>query len=148
MFNMLAYEITITELIVKVFNTIEIDFHTSDLNFSFSGASEKLLLGFLLLKSYVLLKSRTGISNHSSLGDKSQVINPISFWLSIWPAIRRLLEMIEPSTLFMVRILIGRFFVYVCSPIIIYRLEMLAFQYGVCFYRSFNFCLLLVAKSS
>lgn len=99
---MLAYENTLTELLVRVFNTIEIDFHTSDLNFSYSSSSEKLLLGFLLLKAQVLLKLRNGISNHLNMGTKSQILNPLSFWMSIWPAIRRLLDMIEPSTLFIV----------------------------------------------
>ncbi|CEP14719.1 hypothetical protein [Parasitella parasitica] len=53
---MLDYEIVLTELLVRVFNTVEVDFHTPDHNFSYHPSSKKLLLCFLLLKSYVLLK--------------------------------------------------------------------------------------------
>ncbi|CEP14718.1 hypothetical protein [Parasitella parasitica] len=61
------------------------------------------LLCFLLLKSYVLLKLRSGgnLNNSTSTTTKTQVLNPISFWLTSWPALRRLLDLIELSTLFM-----------------------------------------------
>jgi len=102
---MLGYEIVLTELLVRTFNTVEVDFHTPDLNFSYNPSSEKLLLCFLLLKSYVLLKLRSGnVNNNNPI--KTQALNPISFWLTLWPALRRLLDLIEPSTLFMVSIAI------------------------------------------
>ncbi|KAL9542636.1 hypothetical protein MBANPS3_008515 [Mucor bainieri] len=100
LYGMLAYETVLTELLVRTFNTVQVDFHTPDLNFSYNPSSEKLLLCFLLLKSYVLLKLRSGnVANHSPI--KTQALNPISFWLTLWPALRRLLDLIEPSTLFM-----------------------------------------------
>lgn len=105
LYDMLGYEIVLTELLVRTFNTVEVDFHTPDLNFSYNPSSEKLLLCFLLLKSYVLLKLRSGnVNNNNPI--KTQALNPISFWLTLWPALRRLLDLIEPSTLFMVSIAI------------------------------------------
>lgn len=100
LYKMLTYENTITELLVKIFNSVVIDFNTPDSNFSYGASSEKLMLAFLLLKALVLLKLRNGISNHTDT--KPQGVNPISFWMSIWPAIRRVLDMIEPTTLFTV----------------------------------------------
>lgn len=103
LYDMLGYETVLTELLVRTFNTVEVDFHTPDLNFSYHPSSEKLLLCFLLLKSYVLLKLRSGnVNNDNPI--KTQALNPISFWLTLWPALRRLLDLIEPSTLFMVSV--------------------------------------------
>ncbi|KAK4518369.1 uncharacterized protein ATC70_001722 [Mucor velutinosus] len=100
LYDMLGYEVVLTELLVRTFNTVEVDFHTPDLNFSYNPSSEKLLLSFLLLKSYVLLKLRSGnVNNDNPI--KTRILNPISFWLTLWPALRRLLDLIEPSTLFM-----------------------------------------------
>lgn len=102
---MLEYEIVLTELLVKSFNTIDIDFNTPDLNFSYSPSSEKLLLCFLLLKSYVLLKLRSGSVN-KDMALKPHVLNAMSFWMTLWPALRRLLDLIEPSSLFMVKVIL------------------------------------------
>lgn len=104
LYEMLGYEVVLTELLVRTFNTVEVDFHIPDLNFSYNPSSEKLLLCFLLLKSYVLLKLRSGnVNNDNPI--KTQSLNPISFWLTLWPALRRLLDLIEPSTLFMVSVI-------------------------------------------
>ena len=101
---MLGYEVVLTELLVRTLNTVEIDFHTPDLNFSYNPSSEILLLCFLLLKSYVLLKLRSrNVNNDNPI--KTQALDPISFWLTLWPALRRLLDLIEPYTLFMVNII-------------------------------------------
>lgn len=97
---MLEYESVLTELLVRTFNTVEVDFHTPDLNFSYSESSEKLLLCFLLLKCFVLLKLESGCVSSAN----SKVQNSLTFWMTLWPAIRRLLDMIEPSTLYMVTI--------------------------------------------
>lgn len=98
LYNMLTYEVTLAELLIKIFNTMEIDFSSPDLKFSYSTSSESLLLSFLLLKSYVLLKLRCGSSS------KQPQVLTLSFWMTLWPALRRLLDMIEPSSLFMVRV--------------------------------------------
>lgn len=101
---MIGYENTLTDLLVRTLNTVGIDFQQPDLNFSYSTPGEKLLLCFLLLKVYVLLKLRSGSLDHLRLGTKPQVLNPVGFWMTIWPALRRLLDTIEPSTLFIVRL--------------------------------------------
>ncbi|KAI9478246.1 MAG: hypothetical protein EXX96DRAFT_483197 [Benjaminiella poitrasii] len=98
--DMVNYEIVLTELLVLTFNTIDIDCHTPDFNFSYSPTSKRLLLCFLLLKSYILLKLRNGSVN-TDVTLKSQVLNAISFWMTLWPALRKLLDSIEYSTLFM-----------------------------------------------
>lgn len=100
---MLGYENILTVLIVKSLNTVDVDFQTPDNNFSYSPANEKLLQCFLLLKAYVLLKLRCGSSTHIYSAGKTQILNSTTFWLTIWPALRRLLSVIEPSTLFAVR---------------------------------------------
>ncbi|KAI8080755.1 uncharacterized protein B0P05DRAFT_578990 [Gilbertella persicaria] len=97
--EMIGYETVLTELFVRTFNTAEVDFHVPDLNFSFSPSSEKLLLCFLLLKAYVLLKLRNRVVST----DKPHSIDSPTFWMAVWPALRRLLDMIETSSLFMVR---------------------------------------------
>jgi hypothetical protein len=101
LFKMLGYESVMTDLLVQMFNSVQIDFNSPDLNFSYSSTGEALLLSFSLLKTWVLLKLRTGTSQNEEL-KKLKVLNPISFWMSVWPALRRLLDMIEPTSLFLV----------------------------------------------
>lgn len=99
---MLEYESVLSELLVRTFNTVEVDFQVPNLNFSYSESNEKLLLSFSLLKSFVLLKLRSGIVEVDHAPSNFQVQNSRMLWMTIWPAIRRLLDMIEPSTLYMV----------------------------------------------
>lgn len=98
--DILGYESFLTSLIVKSFNTVDVDFQLPDNNFAYSPANEKLLQCFLLLKAYVLLKLRCGSSAHMSSEGNNNILNSTTFWLTIWPALRRLLSVIDPSTLF------------------------------------------------
>ena len=83
---LVEFEDTIIELLVQTFNSIPIDFDTPDINFSYSPAGESLVLGFLIVKAWVLLMLRWED-------------NRPTFWMSLWPAIRRLLSRIDPNTL-------------------------------------------------
>lgn len=94
---MLRYENVITDLLTQTLNSVKIDFHSPKPNFLYSRVNEVLLLCFLLTKTWALLKMKC-----KALGEE-QGINQVFFWLSIWPSLRRLLEAIEPSTLFVVR---------------------------------------------
>ncbi|KAI9498426.1 hypothetical protein BDB00DRAFT_754914 [Zychaea mexicana] len=83
---LVEFEDTIIELLVQTFNSIPIDFDTPDLNFSYSPAGESLVLSFLIVKAWVLLILRWED-------------NRPTFWMSLWPALRRLLSRIDPETL-------------------------------------------------
>ncbi|KAI7849649.1 hypothetical protein BDC45DRAFT_546878 [Circinella umbellata] len=83
---LVEFEDTIIELLVQTFNSIPIDFDTPDINFSYSPAGESLVLGFLIVKAWVLLMLRWED-------------NRPTFWMSLWPALRRLLSRIDPETL-------------------------------------------------
>ncbi|ORE20423.1 hypothetical protein BCV71DRAFT_175808 [Rhizopus microsporus] len=94
--SMLRYENVITDLLTQTLNSVKIDFHNPSPNFLYSRVNEVLLLCFLLTKTWAILKMKC-----KSLGEE-QGINQVFFWLSIWPSLRRLLEAIEPSTLFII----------------------------------------------
>ncbi|KAI8993718.1 hypothetical protein BDB01DRAFT_715878 [Pilobolus umbonatus] len=118
------YESVITDILVQTFNSVHIDFNTPDLGFSYSTYYEALSLSFLLLKAWVILKLR----NTSRMGDRvpiSSYQNPISFWMSVWPALNRILNMVEPSTLRMVRVNVCRCNSLSANMCIFYSQEML-----------------------
>ncbi|KAI9262296.1 hypothetical protein BDA99DRAFT_438784 [Phascolomyces articulosus] len=83
---LVEFEDTIIELLVQTFNSIPIDFDTPDINFSYSPAGESLVLGFLIVKAWVLLMLRWED-------------NRPTYWMSLWPALRRLLSRIDPNIL-------------------------------------------------
>ncbi|EIE91229.1 hypothetical protein RO3G_15940 [Rhizopus delemar RA 99-880] len=91
--KMLDYESIIVDLLVQTLYNVKIDFHTPDISFSYNRSNEVLLLCFVLLRTWALLKIRC-----RSIGDL-QDMNQTSFWFTVWPALRRLLEMVELSTL-------------------------------------------------
>ncbi|KAI8139159.1 hypothetical protein BJV82DRAFT_646300 [Fennellomyces sp. T-0311] len=80
------FEDTIIELLVQTLNSIPIDFDTPDINFSYSPAGESIVLSFLIIKAWVLLMLRCEDTRPT-------------FWMSLWPAMRRLLSRIDPETL-------------------------------------------------
>ena len=102
-YNILGYEDAIMDLLVRTFNNTDIDFQTPDLNFSFSPSNEKLLQCFLLLKCWILLKLRCESANVDGKHSNSS-----SFWLAVWPLLRRMLDTIDPSALFQVRFTLKR----------------------------------------
>ncbi|RCI06289.1 hypothetical protein CU098_009425 [Rhizopus stolonifer] len=92
--KMLDYETIIIDLLVQTLSHIKIDVHHPDPNFLYNRSNEILLLCFILLRTWALLKLRC-----KSVGDL-QDVNQTSFWFSIWPSLRRTMEIIEPVSLF------------------------------------------------
>lgn len=124
---MLDYESIIVDLLVQTLYNVKIDFHTPDISFSYNRSNEVLLLCFVLLRTWALLKIKC-----RSIGDL-QDMNQTSFWFTVWPALRRLLEMVELSTLlsvseYNVYFTSFLFIQYTCSQ------EVLVFLSGTCFY--------------
>ncbi|KAI8967149.1 hypothetical protein BDF20DRAFT_928786 [Mycotypha africana] len=99
--DLLAYEAVMIQLLTQTIKSIDIDFHAPDLGFPYSATSEKLLLWFLLIKTYTLLKLKASHLPTKKGGASSVQWNTHLFWTSLWPALRELLESIDISTLFM-----------------------------------------------
>ncbi|KAI8096918.1 uncharacterized protein BX664DRAFT_257113 [Halteromyces radiatus] len=98
---MASVEDVMTELLVQIFNSVQINFDQPDPGFSYSASGEALVLCFLTLKTWTLLTSRT---MHLAVLQKQ--VSPTtttagegdrpSFWVSVWPSISRLLCSIDP----------------------------------------------------
>ncbi|CAO3591912.1 unnamed protein product [Absidia cylindrospora] len=89
-----------TELLVQIFTSIQINFDQPDPGFSYSASGEALVLCFLILKTWTLLNLRT--LHTTTLHGLNSKNNKPSFWVTVWPSINRLLCSIDPSTLNMV----------------------------------------------
>ncbi|KAI9256703.1 hypothetical protein BY458DRAFT_535349 [Sporodiniella umbellata] len=92
--KILDYETTVVDLLVQTLNNVKIDYHHPDPNFLYNRSNEVLLLCFILIRTWALLKLRC-----NSVGDL-QDVNQSSFWFSIWPSLRRTMEKIEVASLF------------------------------------------------
>ncbi|CAO3615313.1 unnamed protein product [Cunninghamella echinulata] len=90
-------EDVLIELLVQIFQSIQINFDRPDPGFSYSTSGEALVLCFLIFKIWTLLILR--IVNKDSLLNKQAKKNKSYFWISIWPPLSRLLYSIDPSTL-------------------------------------------------
>ncbi|KAI9303278.1 hypothetical protein BJ944DRAFT_165714 [Cunninghamella echinulata] len=93
-------EDVLIELLVQIFQSIQINFDRPDPGFSYSTSGEALVLCFLIFKIWTLLILR--IVNKDSLLNKQTKKNKSYFWISIWPPLSRLLYSIDPSTLLLV----------------------------------------------
>ncbi|KAI8335379.1 hypothetical protein BC941DRAFT_355330 [Chlamydoabsidia padenii] len=90
----------LTELLVQIFNSIQINFDLPDPGFSSTPSGEALTLCFLILKTWTLLHLRA-IHTAAILGLSTNQTKS-SIWLSVWPSISRLMCSIDPATLTMV----------------------------------------------
>ncbi|KAI8366708.1 uncharacterized protein BYT42DRAFT_540161 [Radiomyces spectabilis] len=99
--QLLDFEDVMTDLLVQTLKSVEIDFDTPDISFSYTPSGEALLLCSLILKSWTLLHLRNNNVTASKLGLTAPSTTNFAFWMSIWAVWRRLLDSINPSTLSM-----------------------------------------------
>lgn len=111
----------IMELLVQTFHTLAAEINSPDPNFLYSATGESMLLSFLVLKTWALLVSQ---SEARLAPDPTLASSKPTFWMSVWPAIFRLLERVDPKKLAVVCVLedaivysIG--FIYSCYPILL-----------------------------
>ncbi|KAL0087116.1 hypothetical protein F4703DRAFT_1735366 [Phycomyces blakesleeanus] len=99
--GILEFEDVFTDLLTQTLNSVQAALDSTEANFADSTSSEALALCFLVLKSWLLLRSR---SNNVcvNVDEKEHVqSDPLMLWMSVWPALRRILYGIESSTLFL-----------------------------------------------
>lgn len=81
--QLMAIEDTIRELILQALHSIPVGFDRIDDSFAYNASGDLLTQSFLLIKAWTLLGQP-----HKS-----------SFWMSVWPGIRRLLDSVDPAML-------------------------------------------------
>ncbi|KAG0186217.1 hypothetical protein DFQ28_008166 [Apophysomyces sp. BC1034] len=98
--NLLEFEDVVMDLLTQTLNSAQINFDSPDLNFSYSASGEALLLCFLMFKCQVLLSTWSNLCETKKNGQGTMLPSKIVFWLSVWPPLKRLLESIDSTTLF------------------------------------------------
>ncbi|KAF7724279.1 hypothetical protein EC973_001180 [Apophysomyces ossiformis] len=99
--SLIEFEDVVTDLVTQTLNSAQISFDSPDLNFSYSPSGEALLLCFFTFKCRVLLNAWFEVREISENNQQSSSPSKMVFWLSVWPPLKRLLESIDTTTLFM-----------------------------------------------
>ncbi|KAI9029113.1 hypothetical protein CLU79DRAFT_736311 [Phycomyces nitens] len=99
--GVLEFEDVFTDLLTQTLNSVHTALDNSEANFADSTSSEALTLCFLVLKCWLLLRSRSATMDINGDGKEIVRSDPLMLWMSVWPALRRILYGIESANLFL-----------------------------------------------
>ncbi|KAI8060907.1 hypothetical protein BC940DRAFT_327925 [Gongronella butleri] len=100
--RMQAMQTTIIDLLVQLFDAVQVPYDQPDPGFAYDQTGEALVLSFLLLKIWTLVSLRTRHLHDPNQRNDHQRAE--AFWLPIWPALRRFLCSIPVDTLISVNV--------------------------------------------
>ncbi|KAI7862227.1 hypothetical protein BDF14DRAFT_1858334 [Spinellus fusiger] len=97
--DLVGFEDIITDLLTQTFNSVQNGFDNSDFNFDYGSSGEAFSLCFLVLKGWILLRLRVMNVSEKEKKNISVLSEPLMLWMSVWPALRRILDSIQLASL-------------------------------------------------